>query len=84
MSLYIRYHVHSLSGLLGTATKLFVKGHISWRLKLLLCIAKNVLLTEVGTVLSLFYYPSLLDNKVGGAVVVPPHLSFVHLLCCCY
>jgi len=45
MSVYIRYHVHSLSGLLLMAMKLFVKGSIPWPLKLLLCTAKSVMLT---------------------------------------
>jgi hypothetical protein len=72
MSVYFRYHVHSLSGLLVTAMKLFVQGNIPWPLKLLLCIAKKCYVDRGWYCPESFYYPLLLHRKVGDVVVVPP------------
>jgi hypothetical protein len=70
MSVYIRYHVHSLSGLLVTAMKLFVKGNIPWHLKLLLCIVESVMLRGWYCAES-FYCLSLLDLLVLWLSVPP-------------
>lgn len=72
MTVYIRYNVHSLSGLLVMATKLFFKRKYPMASEVVTLHYKKCYVDRGWYCPQSVQCPSLLGHKVGGAVVVPP------------